>query len=176
MIQTDDCISAWSPVIRDTLIPLDLESTPLQIKTDSTAGSGKQIWVNTYTTDGSFIGQVQLYFISPIRCYIYNCTSGGTSLTAQPRDEVDNIWTIRRTATALIIDCNGVEVLNYRFSEGALENCAPSWEGKMVKNIRFDEKDSASDSYRIECESVGLFFPRPVNAEGIHPDAFCKKA
>eukprot|EP00116_Pleurobrachia_bachei_P013039 sb/3473301/ len=45
-------ISAWSPVVRGTNIPFDLESTPLQIKTDSAAGSEDQkIAVIVYTAD-----------------------------------------------------------------------------------------------------------------------------
>nr|AFK75455.1 putative secretory peptide-45 [Pleurobrachia bachei] len=108
---------AWSPVVRNTFVPIDLESTPLQIKTNSAAGSGEWIYFDVYTADAQYIARVQVRFESQIRCYISSCTSGGTNFTVQPGDEVEKTWTFRKTTTVLIIECNGVEVLNYKFSD-----------------------------------------------------------
>eukprot|EP00116_Pleurobrachia_bachei_P003334 sb/3463596/ len=59
-----------------------------------------------------------------------------TTFPVQPPDEVDKIWTFRKTATTLSIECNGVEVLNYQFSDGSETNCA-AWGGPIGKEIAF---------------------------------------
>ena len=145
---TASIISAWSPVILDTVIPFDLESTPLQIKTNSTVGSGDRIAVGTYTADGSIIGRVGMLFTSPVKYGIGYCTSW-TTLPVQPPEEVEKTWTIQKTATILSMECNGVEVLNYQFSKSGESRCVPHWGGDVVEKIKFDsEYDTASDNYR----------------------------
>ena len=137
-------ISGWIQVVR--LIPFDLESTPLQIKTNSIAGSWDRISVETYTADGSWIGQVMVQFTSPVTYYIGSCT-GSTSLPVQPPDVSDKTWKILKTNTALNIECNGVEVLNYQFSDSSWTSCVPQWGGDVVKKIKFSSSDTASNSY-----------------------------
>ena len=135
----------WSPVVRDTYkIPFDLESTLLQIKTNSTAGSAKLIWLETYNQLGN-IGNIGVYFNPPIKYYIGYCINM-TDLPVQPPNEVDKIWTIRKTATALSIECNEVEVLNYQFSDSSDTDCVTKW-GVDVMKIKFTEHDTASEGY-----------------------------
>ena len=144
-------------MVRDSSIPFDLESTPLQIKTNSTAGSWDRIFVRTFTTEEdeewSYIGTVGVMFTSPMRYYIAYCTYGWTSLPVQPPDEVDKIWTIQKNTTTLSIECNGVEV-NNKFSESSDHRCLSRWGGDVVKNIKFyssgEISDTASDSYRAK--------------------------
>nr|AFK75430.1 putative secretory peptide-20 [Pleurobrachia bachei] len=142
--------AVWCPVVRDTLIPFDLESTPLQIKTDLTAGSEEQITVDTYNIGSSFIGGVGVKFTSPIQYGISFCTTSWTVLPVQPGDEVDKIWTIRKTTTAVRIECNGLEVLNYQFSDSSASSCVSRWGGDVVEKILFYAYDTASDSYRVK--------------------------
>ena len=53
--------TAWIPAVeRDVKIPFDLESTPLQIKTDSAAGSGDWIYVSLYDAQDAYIGAVSV--------------------------------------------------------------------------------------------------------------------
>ena len=136
-------------MVRDTVIPFDLESTPLQIKTNSTAGSGEQIVVSTYTADKSNIGAVYVKFSSPVKYYISYCDSW-IVLPVQPPDEVNKIWTIQKTVTTLNIECNGVEVLNYQFNNSGESQCEPKWGGDVVDEIKFGNLDTASDSYRAK--------------------------
>ena len=146
-------ISAWSPVERGIKIPFDLESTPLQIKTNSAANSGDQIYVRTYTGDVSYIGDVAVQFTSPVTYFIAKCIVWSNSLPelpVQPPDEVEKIWTIGKTATNLSIECNGVEVLNYQFSDSSDTRCVPRWGGDVVEKILFLNYDTASDSYRAK--------------------------
>eukprot|EP00116_Pleurobrachia_bachei_P005144 sb/3465406/ len=102
------------------MIPWDLEGTPLQIKTDSILGSGEKIRVDVYENDKIVIGGVQIKFTSPMQYRI----------------------------GALIITCNGVEVLNYLFADSSDSNCVPRWGGSDVKYILFHKSDTASDFYR----------------------------
>ena len=144
-------ISAWSSlscsVERGTDIPFDLESTPLQIKTNSATGSEEKIRVVTYMSDGKFLGGVKVKFSYPMEYAIAYCT-GWITFPTQPPDKVDKIWTIRKTATTLNIEGNGVEVLDYHFSDSSKSECVPRWGGDVVGKIMFLSNDAASKNYR----------------------------
>ena len=144
-------ISGWIQVVR--FIPIDLESTPLQIKTNSNTGSWDRISVKTYTADGSSIGWVTVRFFSPMQYKIGYCTSR-TILPVQPPDVLDKKWTIMKTNTTLGIECNGVEVLNYQFSDSSNSYCASRWGRNEVETIRFSSSDNASDSYQKKKEGI----------------------
>ena len=49
--------TGWKAVERGVKIPHNLETTPLQIKTDSTAGSRKEVLVDLYTAGGDKAGR-----------------------------------------------------------------------------------------------------------------------
>ena len=128
-------------------LPWDLEATPLQIKTDSALGSGEMINVRLYDKDGSD-NFVTVKFSSSIQYRIYRCTNQ-RDLPVQPPVEVDKIWTINKTETALIITCNNVEVLNFLFADGSGNDCVTKLGGDVVEKILFhDFYDTASDFYR----------------------------
>ena len=102
----------WKPVKRSTHISFDLETTSLLVKTDSAAGSEETIWVLLRNAQDELIAGVVVKFSSPIKYSIGGCKPDLTDLPTQPPDDVDKIWTFKKTSTALIISCNGVEVLN----------------------------------------------------------------
>eukprot|EP00116_Pleurobrachia_bachei_P004063 sb/3464325/ len=136
-------------VERDVEIPWDLDGTPLQIKTESTLGSGEAIWVWMYVRSSSWIiGWVDVKFSSTMQYQIDNCATSYTDLPVQPPVEVEKIWTIRKTETALIITCNNVEVLKYLFADSSNNNCVPRWGGNVAEQIKFDKNDTASDFYK----------------------------
>ena len=141
-------VSVWQPVERGTCnIPFDLESTPLQIKTDSAAGSGAQMVVRLYDEQKSHTSSLVIQFISPMKYRVNHCVTSYTVLPTQPPDDVDKIWTFTKTSTAFIISCNGVELLNYVFSDSSRSKCVPTW-SRDVEKIDFHRNDSASDFYR----------------------------
>eukprot|EP00116_Pleurobrachia_bachei_P005395 sb/3465657/ len=142
----------WKAVERGVRISWDLEGTPLQIKTDSSLGSGDMFYVNMYGA-----GNVQVKFSSNYRYKIQNCNYE-TDLPKQPpvSEEVDKIWKFTKTETALIISCNDLEVLNYVFKANyAASWCDGAWSGDKVGEISFHSGDTASDFYLapapIEC-------------------------
>ena len=129
-------------------IPWDLEGTRLQIKTDSPLSSNGWIFVKMYDKDGSYINSVEINFSSPMKYYIGHCTPEWRDLPVQPPVEVDKIWTVTKTATAFIITCNNLEVLNYLFTDSSYGACVTRWGGDVVEEILFLNVDKASDFYR----------------------------
>ena len=109
--------------------------------------------METFTADGSSIGRVTVQFTSPVTYYIGLCT-GRTSLPVQPPDVLNKTWTILKTNTTLSIECNGVEVLNYQFSDSSGSSCVPRWGGDVVKKIKFSFYDTASNSYQKKKEGM----------------------
>ena len=114
------------------------------------------IRVETYTADGQYAGMLDVFFSSPMRYYITSCvTNSRADLPVQPPDVLDKTWTILKTNTTLNIKCNGVEVLNYQFSDSSYRNdCVTRWGRDVVKQIRFESSDTASDSYQKEKEGI----------------------
>ena len=134
------------------MIPWDLEGIPLLIKTDSWAGSDEYIGLRIYDKDGSEICAVQITFSSPMQYFIGHCL-GMTDL--QPPEEEDKIWKFTKTKTAIIIICNGVEVLNYLFADSSDSKCVPQWGGDVVEQIKFSSiHDTASNFYRAGMTSL----------------------
>eukprot|EP00116_Pleurobrachia_bachei_P007674 sb/3467936/ len=149
-------VTAWSHVNRDTLIPYDLKRDPLQIKTDSAAGSKEEIVVRTYTGAGIKIGTVKVKFTSPFQYYIGWCNTSWPELPVQPPEEVDKVWKIRKNTTTLSIKCNGVEVLNYQFSDSSGTSCVSTWKKDVMKIQFVLHHDTASDSYVEKPTKTGI--------------------
>ena len=129
-------------------MPFDLEGTPLQIKTDSAAGSDDEIRVYMHDLQGTFITQFRVHFSTKMEYYVGSCMTYNTYFPTQPPDDVDKIWKFTKTSTAFIMSCNGVEVLNYVFSESSYGDCVQYW-SRDVEKIKFHaNSDTASDYYR----------------------------
>ena len=146
--------SAWNPVQLDLNIPFDLERSPLQIKTNSTKGSGDEIRVSMKNTGGKFIGAVAVRFHAPdIKFKISKCTHNDdfVKFVTEPPEEVNKTWTIRKTNTRISIECNGV--LLRKFNLASKDQCVSTWGGDIVKKIAFTSTsghDTASISYRAK--------------------------
>ena len=134
-------------------IPWKWEEIPLQIKTDSLVGSGDKISIDMKRAN-IFHEGIGIKLSSPVKFWMAHCNSVGdyevyTDLPVQPPEEVDKIWTFIKTNSALMVTCNHVEVLNYKFAKGEFENCVSQWGGDTTDVIRFDKNwDTASDFYR----------------------------
>ena len=127
------------------MIPWDLERTPLQIKTNSTVYTD-MIFVGMYNKDNTKISYVFVRLSSAY--YIGDCSTTYTHLPVKPPEEVEKIWTIAKTETAIIITCNGVEVLNYLFTDSLYSDCVSRLGGDVVAKIKFISIDTASNSFR----------------------------
>ncbi|KAL5257686.1 hypothetical protein ACHWQZ_G012567 [Mnemiopsis leidyi] len=139
----------WVAVKQD----FDLETTPLEIKTDSVLGSGDQMYMYFCTSEGVRAGGIGLLFTSTPQYYLYYCSLKTNFPTDLPvaRDKVWRIGITRTSGIRLQIHCNDVEVLNILMSDTTCSNKKWSWikYWTRVKNkIYFTSEDTASDYYR----------------------------
>ena len=134
-------------------IEWDLESTPLEIRTNSVLGSNDQVVVRLYS-GRNIAGQVSLRFISTALQYYLNwCALSWTNLPVTPPSANDKVWRITLTKTVgvrVVIHCNEVEVLNTLISEATCIDSGWStvWTRDMTKIMFMSDQDTASDYYR----------------------------
>ena len=145
IISPDD----WTAVQRRVYIPLDLETTPLEIRTDSTLGSKDRVVVRFVTTQRKFAGGVEISFSSTPQYYLWDCTTSSTNFPSNLPSEVDKVWRITLDKTAVIrvlLHCNGVEVLNILMSDNTCDRS--DWSYYWSKEVEKIYTDTVSDYYR----------------------------
>ena len=135
---------------------IDLETTPLEIKTNSTIESGDKVDVYFYNSQGDEAGAVLIYFSSTPQYYLYWCSSSNTNFPSTLPTAVDKVWKITKSPTKtsgkrLQIHCNDVEVLNFVLSSDTCkgDNDWRSYWSRDAEKIFFTEYDTASDYYRL---------------------------
>ena len=139
---------SWKTVERDVKIPHNLETTPLQIKTDSTAGSKDEVRVFLRTAGGDSAGYVQLYFSSPPEYYLGSCTKDYTDLPSTLPSEVNKVWVITKLpGPRLTVQCNGVTVVDITMSDTCSYGLWGKYWSRKVEQIEFSSYDTASDEY-----------------------------
>ena len=134
---------------RDVKIEWDLESTPLEVRTDSVLGSDDMMWVEFHSAAGH-AGRVYLYFKSTLEYALDSCKPR-TNFPVTPTSTTDKVWRITLTRTAgvrLVIHCNEVEVLNTLLSSTCSVSAWSTYWNNDVNKIFFYSVDTASDYYR----------------------------
>ena len=130
---------------RNTEIDFDIESTPLQIQTDSVVGSGDYLWVRFLDTNSEGAG-IDIKFTDPPSNSIGYCIPR-VNFT-MPGAEKYRIWTFIKQDNTLQLLCNGVEIFNFNYSDLSTE----CWWSKDIAKIAFPSNeeltDTASDYYR----------------------------
>ena len=156
----------WTDVVRHKFIDLDLETQPLQIKTDSETGNGDYMTVVFYTQDNDDVydyeslGYIAVWFAVPLEYTVSSCTSSYRQFPVTPPTEPNKIWTISKSFTDLTIDCNGVKVVTINFDSDSRPMCKKKWSQDVAKFAFWGtsyDKDTASDGYRI--------IPKTINGE-----------
>ena len=130
------------------VIPFDMNSGNLQIKTESTAESNDKMRVHLYNETGyinnynGHVGTVSLFFSITPTYEIDNCGTNGPKLPSSLLTGGTNIWEIWKHpgATRITVQYNGEKVLDIR--------CSLSVWGRDVKRIKFGKQDTASKFYR----------------------------
>ena len=136
---------------------LDLETTHLEIRTNSTLESkyhAKRMNLNFYDSNGNSAGGITISFSNTPMFELFVCSSWYSFPSTLPT-AVDKVWRISLTRTSditLQIHCNDVEVVNFLLS-GQMCNDDRyldwrSYWSKDVEKIGFDIYDTASDYYR----------------------------
>ena len=125
-------------------------------------GSKDMISLAVYNKEATSVAQyrnmgwIAISFSDPMKYLVGLCSATGykakNKFQNPPPVELNKIWTISKTSTHLVIQVNGVEVLNFEFATAKLSNCATQW-GQDVTKIVFwktneSDDDTASDEYR----------------------------
>ena len=159
LLNVNLCHSGWIPVTISTMINYDVESYPLEIKTNSVLGRNEQIKVWFYTAEETNveenIGGFYVNFKSTPEYWVYRC-KGYTNFPAALPFATEKIWRITVTKSSgvrLKVHCNDEEVLDLLLSESTCTEDPYSstwnsyWTQDMAK-IRFYHSDTASDFFR----------------------------
>jgi len=154
-------ISGWIPAgTLNTNIDLDIDLTPLQIKTKTVLGGNDMMLVRFIGSTDSL--SIFTYFQDPPTYNIGFCTQ------TNPRPQftlpdIDNnehkVWTFEKGLNNFQLRCNGVEVFNFILAGSASEDCVKKWSIDFTQ-IQFvssnQEQDTVSDFFRPLPE--GKFF------------------
>jgi hypothetical protein len=151
--------SDWNTVTRDVFYTHDLETTPLQIKTDSAAGSEEKVALAVWfsTADDRNSGGIRLKFTDPPEYHIGWGSEDWTTFPVDLPAEQTKIWTITETATTVNIACNEVEVLTYTFSDSSRSGCVSLHWSKDTEKMRFDEGYNPPEEFRAKPGNVNSY-------------------
>ena len=128
------------------MIPHDLETTPLQIKTDSNSGD---LYLRFFTAGGEAAGNIYIFVSDEYPDYwVYNCMVKGKEYPSNAPSGVNMVWTATKLpGPKITVHCNGV----YLF-EVSEDSCDDSeWRkvwGLDVEQIEFFYYESLSEEYR----------------------------
>lgn len=110
----------FTDVVPYTFIPWDPDTSDLQISTEESEESGKEVVVllSDDNGDAGSAGVVVIFFTSPIQ-YQLGCTNSATPFHTTPPTETEKIWRISYTQTSqqIVIFCNDVKVLDLLLSD-----------------------------------------------------------
>ena len=141
--------SDWKTPTRDIsyLLDIDTEAAALQIKTDSTLGSGDLVLVIFVDVGIHTAGGLKLHFTDPMQYELDRCTGTRQPLNNVPVEK-DKIWTVYRirTSNSMKIECNGEVVADFNIA-----SCThgEKWVyDRDIAKIIFPNTDTATDFYR----------------------------
>ena len=138
----------WTPVH----IGFDLEKTPLEIKTDSAAGSDENMKVFFYTSARLPPAQFFIYFDAIPRFGFSSCISATEFPDSLPAAD-EKVWRINldRTTSGVEFEvhCNDEKVVDILMTDDTCRSVKwrEYWDRDVVQ-IKFDKADKASDYYR----------------------------
>ena len=107
-----------------------MENSPIQFKTESTAGDGHYLNLYFQDDDESDAGDIYITFEDPIKYELYGCNSNGVAFTELPA-EVEKVWTFTLSREdgerRVVIHCNDKEVLNVVLSDTTCDIESDDW-------------------------------------------------
>ena len=138
---------------RNQFVEFDLESTPLQVFTNSEIGSGDLMWVQFFDANESSGkgGGITLYFDSQPKYDLGYCVARVDVPVNKLGTDKNRIWTIKKENTRMKLVCNGVEIFDIETQTSTKSECRTRWSFDCAK-MRFASThagtDTASDFYR----------------------------
>ena len=141
--------SGWVPIKADEKIDYDLEKSPVRIKTNTVAGSNREIKMSFYDLTGDNAGQVDLHFASTIKYHILYCNEKSDFDIEKLPTTTNKLWKVTKTTEPRIrIHCNGVLVVDILMSSSTCSDSewSKTWT-KDVTQIEFSFVGSVSAFY-----------------------------
>merc|ERR1712003_163218 len=149
-IETTEVVPEWIlDPSRGTPIGFDLENIPVEIRTDSNPESRDQIRISFFTEGkGKPSGNLKIKFDERPKYFIENCMVRAIEFEDPLADEDERVWRVTETDEGIIVFCNGVVVLNYKFKDAdKAKACIDMW-SENTEVMEFHSQDTASDAYR----------------------------
>ena len=151
-------------------IDIDLDTTLLEIKTDTEIGRFQQVIVDFHDKNGLRAGGITFYFSSRYstpQYSIHSCVK--QDFPTRLPDATEKVWRIKKTKSSGIgiqVHCNDVKVLDVVLSDelcSTYSSWNTVWSKDMVK-MSFHDSDTASDYYRLSKGkySKTLFIVEPL--------------
>ena len=106
-------------------------------------GSGDEIVIK-FEGAGNELG-LQLHFADPPYYKIGACFDDQTFTMPAGHD---HIWTVQKEEDSLLLECDGVTILDYKFSESTWGNCEES--SRVIEAFKFRSEDTATSHYRAD--------------------------
>ena len=148
-------ITGWIAVQRNVMIDYDINTTPLEIRSDSELGSREEVDVQFYTSQEEEAGGVMFQLTSPPQYRMFYCRDYWTNFPSDLPTARGKVWrtTVIRSSgiIGLQILCNGEEVLNTVLSDSVCTVYSGSWTtywNRDIAKISFRYHDTMSDYYR----------------------------
>jgi hypothetical protein len=153
-VTVDISADVWKPVERGVLIPIELDTSYLHVKTYSEVGSEDRTVIRYFDKEGSYAGGIEISFTSPLVEYkLPYCQHFYTPFPTTLPTTVNKVWTIEKRRYRTRVFCNGLVVLDIILSDSTCDmeynsDWETYWE-RDVSVIKFDgEYDTASEQYR----------------------------
>ena len=148
----------WKAAQRGVMIDHNLETTPLEIKTDSEVGSNEQVYVRFHNPNDDPAGGIDFRFNSRLQYRLQYCHSTDNSSLNDFPDSLPTstvrVWMVTLDKTSGIrykIHCNDVEVVNVLLSDSectGFDEWRKFYSRTPVKFQIIEGNDTASDYYR----------------------------
>ena len=146
----------WNPVSvnSDMLIPADMETSYLHVKTVNTVGSYDFIRMRVlfYDEEGETEGGIGIWFNESVSEYKLGCQSSGTPFLTSLPVETDKQWVVEKRGYRIIIHCNGKLVVNITATSETCSNNDDNWNtfwGREVTKINLRGYGFQTASYYI---------------------------
>ena len=162
--------SDWKQLDQDKKIPYNLESLPLQLKTESSVGGGGESYIVFRTKTEEYVCDIAIEFRDPLSYYLFY-KSSCSSLKWRAFEDVTalqdttNIWKIEKAdSTTLTIYLNGVVVLHLdlKVPDSDYSGCAAKWSRDIASMELPSKYNNAEDDLYymppIECKPMSCLF------------------
>ena len=122
-----------------------MESTPIQIYTDSEIGSGEKLWVQFSDSTGDVFGGISVDFTFQPTYGLGYCDSQVQISPTKLGPNINRVWTIVKWGTNVKLYCGGVQIFDIKTHLSEKTSCRTRW---ALHSSKFQCAGTAADFYR----------------------------